>query len=138
MDFARPEWSERSHFPADVFLKLGKLGLMGMLVDEKYGGAGARFVSYVAAMEELGAADQSVASGWNAHSTIASVPLATFGTVEQKQRWLVPLATGTHIGAFGLTDGSNAAGIRTQARQADSSWILNDTKMCLSATQAPK
>jgi alkylation response protein AidB-like acyl-CoA dehydrogenase len=57
------------------------------------------------------------------------LPLATFGTVEQKQRWLAPLATGTHIGAFGLTDGSNAVGIRTQARQADSGWILNDTKM---------
>ncbi|WP_326565616.1 acyl-CoA dehydrogenase family protein [Amycolatopsis rhabdoformis] len=129
------DWSERSHFPTEVFHDLGKLGLMGMLVDEKYGGADAGFVSYVAAMEELGAADQSIASAWNAHSTIASLPLATFGTHEQKERWLRPLATGQAIGAFGLTEptaGSDAAGIRTRARRADGGWLLDGTKMFIS------
>ncbi|MFC4000100.1 acyl-CoA dehydrogenase family protein [Prauserella oleivorans] len=129
------EWSEREHFPAEVFHKLGELGLMGMLVDEAYGGANAGYVAYVAAMEALGEADQSVASAWNAHSTIASLPLATFGTEEQKQRWLVPLATGRNIGAFGLTEpaaGSDAAGIRTQARRTDDGWVLNGTKMFIS------
>ncbi|WP_033288411.1 acyl-CoA dehydrogenase family protein [Amycolatopsis jejuensis] len=129
------EWSERCHFPADVFRHLGKLGLMGMLVPEDYGGADAGFVSYVAAMEELGAADQSVASAWNAHSTIATLPLATFGTHEQKDRWLRPLATGEAIGAFGLTEptaGSDAAGIRTRARRADGGWLLDGTKMFIS------
>jgi short/branched chain acyl-CoA dehydrogenase len=129
------DWSERAYFPAEVFRKLGGLGLMGMLVDEAYGGANAGFVSYVAAMEALGAADQSVASAWNAHSTIASLPLATFGTEEQKQKWLAPLATGQNIGAFGLTEptaGSDAAGIRTQARRDGDSWVLNGTKMFIS------
>ncbi|ADJ48837.1 acyl-CoA dehydrogenase [Amycolatopsis mediterranei S699] len=129
------DWSERAHFPAKVFRTLGELGLMGMLVDEAYGGANAGFVSYVAAMEALGAADQSVASAWNAHSTIASLPLATFGTEEQKQRWLVPLATGQNIGAFGLTEptaGSDAASIRTRARRDGDGWVLNGTKMFIS------
>lgn len=126
------DWSEREHFPAEVFRKLGDLGLMGMLVDEEYGGSNAGFVSYVAVMEALGAADQSVASSWNAHSTIASLPLAVFGTDEQKKNWLTPLATGQNIGAFGLTEptaGSDAAGIRTMARRADGGWVLNGTKM---------
>jgi short/branched chain acyl-CoA dehydrogenase len=128
-------WAERGHFPVEVFRKLGGLGLMGMLIDEEYGGANAGLVSYVAAMEELGAADQSVASAWNAHSTIAVLPLASFGTHEQKKRWLTPLATGENIGAFGLTEptaGSDAGGIRTRAEQADGGWILNGTKMFIS------
>jgi short/branched chain acyl-CoA dehydrogenase len=126
------EWSENGMFPAGVYRKMGELGLMGMLIDEAYGGADAGMVAYVAAMEEIGAADQSVASGWNAHTTIASLPLAAFGTEEQKKRWLEPLATGRNIGAFGLTEptaGSDAAGIRTRARRADGGWVINGSKM---------
>ncbi|WP_194903842.1 acyl-CoA dehydrogenase family protein [Catenulispora rubra] len=126
------QWSEDEHFPAEVFTKLGGLGLMGMLVPEAYGGAGSDTVSYVAVMEELGAADQSVASSWNAHSTIASLPLLAYGTEEQKQRWLAPLARGEAIGAFGLTEpqaGSDAAGITTTAKRADGGWVINGTKM---------
>ncbi|WP_031468455.1 acyl-CoA dehydrogenase family protein [Sciscionella sediminilitoris] len=129
------DWSERGHFPVEVFHKLGELGLMGMLVEQEYGGTDAGLVTYVAAMEELGIADQSVASAWNAHSTIATLPLATFGTHEQKQRWLRPLATGQKIGAFGLTEstaGSDAAGIRTRARAEAGGWVLNGTKMFIS------
>jgi short-chain 2-methylacyl-CoA dehydrogenase len=73
-----------------------------------------------------------VASSWNAHSTIASLPLARFGTHEQKEKWLRPLATGTHIGAFGLTEpaaGSDAAAIRTRAERAAGGWSINGTKM---------
>ncbi|MGW1716505.1 acyl-CoA dehydrogenase family protein [Streptomyces sp. NBC_00075] len=126
------EWSETETFPTKIFTKLGELGLMGMLVPEEYGGAGSDTVSYVAVMEELGAADQSVASSWNAHSTIATLPLLTYGTEEQKQRWLAPLAKGEAIGAFGLTEpgaGSDAAGITTTARRADGGWVINGTKM---------
>ncbi|MFD3606449.1 acyl-CoA dehydrogenase family protein, partial [Streptomyces sp. NPDC058656] len=126
------EWSESETFPTKIFTKLGELGLMGMLVPEGYGGAGSDTVSYVAVMEELGAADQSVASSWNAHSTIATLPLLAYGTEAQKQRWLVPLARGEAIGAFGLTEpgaGSDAAGITTAARRADGGWLINGTKM---------
>jgi short-chain 2-methylacyl-CoA dehydrogenase len=126
------EWSEREEIPTKLFQDMGELGLMGMLVDEKFGGADAGFVAYVAAMEEIGRADQSVASSWNAHSTIATLPLATFGTDEQKERWLRPLATGTHLGGFGLTEptaGSDARGIRTRAKKVDGGWVLDGTKM---------
>ncbi|WP_369230837.1 acyl-CoA dehydrogenase family protein [Streptomyces sp. R21] len=126
------EWSEKEEFPTHVFTKLGELGLMGMLVPEEYEGAGSDTVSYVAVMEELGAADQSVASSWNAHSTIATLPLLAYGTEEQKRRWLAPLARGEAIGAFGLTEpgaGSDAAGITTTAQRRDGGWVINGTKM---------
>ena len=125
-------WSEEHHFPAEVFRKMGNLGLMGILVPEEYGGVDAGYVTYVTAMQEIGIADQSVAASWNAHSTIASLPLARFGTPHQKDKWLRPLATGTHIGAFGLTEpsaGSDAASIRTRARRDAGGWIINGTKM---------
>ena len=128
-------WSQRGEFPAQVFRQLGELGLMGMLVSREWGGTDAGLVAYVAAMEELGRADQSVASTWNAHSTIASLPLATFGTDEQKERWLRPLAEGRNIAAFGLTEpgaGSDAAGISTRARRVDGGWELNGTKIFIS------
>ncbi|MEV7086182.1 acyl-CoA dehydrogenase family protein [Streptomyces sp. NPDC093085] len=125
-------WSENEEFPTHIFTKLGELGLMGMLVPEEYDGAGSDMVSYVAVMEELGAADQSVASSWNAHSTIGSLPLLAYGTEEQKRRWLAPLARGEAMGAFGLTEpgaGSDAAGITTTARRDKGGWVINGTKM---------
>ncbi|GAA3204315.1 acyl-CoA dehydrogenase family protein [Actinocorallia longicatena] len=141
-DFAAKEitphaarWSEEGYFPCELFRRLAGLELMGMLVPEEYGGTDAGMVAYVAVMEELGAADQSVAAAWNAHSTIASLPLAAFGTEEQKQRWLRPLATGEKIGAFGLTEpgaGSDAAGIATRAERSRDGWLINGTKMFIS------
>jgi short/branched chain acyl-CoA dehydrogenase len=126
------EWSEKGIVPVDTYRKMGDLGLMGMLIDPEYGGAGATYVDYVTAMLEIGRVDQSVASAWNAHSTIASLPLAKFGTEEQKQKWLRPLAEGQKIGAFGLTEpsaGSDASGVRTRAEKADGGWVINGTKM---------
>ncbi|MFE5705820.1 acyl-CoA dehydrogenase family protein [Rhodococcus koreensis] len=138
-DFAEKEiepyaesWSEEERFPSDVFLKMGELDLTGLLIPHEYGGTDAGYVSYVAAMEAIGAADQSFAAAWNAHSTIASLPLAVFGTEEQKKNWLIPLASGRNIGAFGLTEptaGSDASGIRTTARQDAGGWLVNGAKM---------
>lgn len=128
-------WSERGEFPVDVFKQLGELGLMGMLVPEKWGGMDAGMVAYVAVMEEIGRADQSVAAAWNAHSTIASLPLSMFGTDEQKERWLRPLAEGRNLAAFGLTEpnaGSDAAGIKTRAGRVEGGWALNGTKIFIS------
>ncbi len=138
-DFAAAEiephaesWSEAERFPAEVFLKMGELDLTGLLIPQEHGGTEAGYISYVAAMEAIGAADQSFAACWNAHSTIASLPLAVFGTDEQKRKWLTPLAQGTHIGAFGLTEptaGSDASGIRTTARREGDEWVIDGTKM---------
>jgi alkylation response protein AidB-like acyl-CoA dehydrogenase len=89
-------------------------------------------VAYVVAMEEIGKADQSVAASWNAHLTIGSMPLLYFGTEEQKRKWLVPLARGERLGAFGLTEpeaGSDARGIRTTATADGDGWVINGTKM---------
>ncbi len=129
------EWWDKEVFPSHVFMAMGELGLMGLLVPEQYGGTNAGAVAYVAAMEEIGAADQSVAAAWNAHTTIASLPLLAFGTEEQKQRWLRPLAEGRRLGAFGLTEpeaGSDAAGIRTRAVRDGNEWVINGTKMFIS------
>lgn len=126
------DWSEQHRFPTEVFKRMGELGLMGMLAPQDYGGTDVGYVTYVAAMEEIGVADQSVATSWNAHTTIASLPLVRYGTHEQKERWLRPLAEGTHIGAFGLTEpsaGSDAASIRTRARREAGGWLINGTKM---------
>ncbi|MCD4533650.1 acyl-CoA dehydrogenase family protein [Nocardioides sp. cx-169] len=141
-DFAEKEivphaagWSERGEFPTSVFRQLGELGLMGMLVPEEWGGMNAGMVTYVAVMEEIGRADQSVAAAWNAHSTIASLPLVMFGTDEQKERWLRPLAEGRNIAAFGLTEpgaGSDAAGITTRATRTEDGWVIDGAKIFIS------
>lgn len=128
----RDEWNRTGRFPVEIFRRMAELGLMGLLVPEAYGGAGVGAVAYVAAMEEIAKADQSVAAMWNAHLTIGSLPLLYFGTEAQKQRWLVPLARGERLGAFGLTEpeaGSDARAIRTQARPDGDGWIIDGTKM---------
>jgi short-chain 2-methylacyl-CoA dehydrogenase len=128
----RDEWNATARFPIEVFRSMAGLGLMGLLVPERYGGSEAGAVAYVAAMEEIGKADQSVAAMWNAHLTIGSLPLLYFGTEEQKQRWLVPLARGERLGAFGLTEpeaGSDARAIQTTARADGDGFLINGTKM---------
>ncbi|MFN8535429.1 MAG: acyl-CoA dehydrogenase family protein [Dehalococcoidia bacterium] len=128
----RDEWNRTSRFPVEIFRQMADLGLMGLLVPEQYGGTAVGAVGYVAAMEEIAKTDQSVAAGWNAHLTIGSLPLLAFGSEEQKQRWLVPLARGEKIGAFGLTEpdaGSDARGIRTRAVRDGDDWVIDGSKM---------
>jgi alkylation response protein AidB-like acyl-CoA dehydrogenase len=128
----RDEWNTTGRFPVEVFRKLADLGLMGLLVPEEYGGTAMGAVAYVIAMEEIAKADQSVAATWNAHLTIGSLPLLYFGTEAQKRRWLVPLARGERLGAFGLTEpeaGSDARAIQTTARRDGDGWVINGTKM---------
>ena len=136
----RDEWNTSGRFPIEVFQAMAGLGLMGLLVPEQYGGTGVGAVAYVAAMEEIGKADQSVAAMWNAHLTIGSLPLLYFGTEAQKQRWLVPLARGERLGAFGLTEpeaGSDARAIRTTARPDGDGWVIDGTKMFTSNAGTP-
>jgi short/branched chain acyl-CoA dehydrogenase len=131
---AQRAWDEE-RCPVELLARLGQAGLMGLLVPEEWGGAGASTVGFVAALEQLGEADQSIASAWQAHSTIGSLPLVRFGTDEQRERWLRPLAEGRALGAFGLTEpgaGSDARSIATQATRVDGGWLINGTKAFIS------
>jgi len=125
-------WHEE-RCPTELLRGLGELGLLGPLVPEKWGGIGSSTVGYVALLEALGSVDPSVASAWQAHSTIGSLPLLLFGNDEQRERWLRPLAEGRKLGAFGLTEpgaGSDAASIRMRAAaQPDGSFVLDGSKI---------
>ncbi len=141
-DFAQKEiatrapaaWDE-ARCPTDLLREMGELGLLGMLIPERWGGIGMTTVGFVAAMEQIGLADQSVAAAWQAHVTIGSLPLYLFGNDEQRERWLRPLAEGRALGAFGLTEpdaGSDARGIRTRAERRDGGWMINGRKTFIS------
>src|ERR1700728_1235970 len=118
---AQQAW-DAGRCPTEVLRALGTAGLMGLLIPEEWGGAGISTVGFVAAMDAIGRADQSIAAAWQAHSTIGSLPLLMFGTDDQRERWLRPLAEGRSLGAFGLTEpgaGSDAQSIATKARRVD-------------------
>jgi alkylation response protein AidB-like acyl-CoA dehydrogenase len=141
-DFAQNEIARRAPLaweearcPTDLLREMGALGLLGMLVPEEWGGIGMSTVGFVAAMEQIGLADQSVAAAWQAHVTIGSLPLYLFGNDAQRERWLRPLAEGRALGAFGLTEpdaGSDARGIRTRAERRDGGWLINGRKTFIS------
>jgi alkylation response protein AidB-like acyl-CoA dehydrogenase len=126
---------EEARCPTDLLREMGELGLLGILIPERWGGIGMSTVGFVAAMEQIGLADQSVAAAWQAHLTIGSLPLLMFGNDEQRERWLRPLAEGKVLGAFGLTEpdaGSDARGIRTRAERQDGGWLINGSKTFIS------
>ncbi len=141
-DFARKEIAARApqawdegRCPTDLLREMGALGLLGMLIPEEWGGIGMSTVGFVAAMEQIGLADQSVAAAWQAHVTIGSLPLFLFGSDDQRERWLRPLAEGRALGAFGLTEpdaGSDARGISTRAERGDGGWLINGRKSFIS------
>src|SRR5436305_6048247 len=124
-DFARAEidphaagWDRDHEFPRELFGKLAELGLMGTCVPDEYGGAGADFLSYVLVLEELSRADAGVGVTVAVHTSAVTLPILTFGTDEQRSRFVPPLARGEHLGAFALTEaeaGSDAGALRTRA-----------------------
>jgi hypothetical protein len=125
------EWDETQHFPTELMPKLADLGLLGIQWPEEYGGAGMSALDYCICIEELARVDPSVALSVAAHNGLSSAHIAMFGSEEQKQKFLVPLARGEQIGAWGLTEstsGSDAAGLRTTATRSDDAWVLNGSK----------
>lgn len=125
------EWDETQHFPVELLPKLAELGLMGIIFPEEYGGAGMGYVEYATIIEELSRVDGSVGISVAAHNSLCSNHIYMFGTEEQKQRFLVPLAQGRHLGAWGLTEasaGSDASGTRSTAVRHNGGWILNGSK----------
>ncbi len=129
------DWWQEERFPVELFRKMGELDLMGLLVPERFGGTGMSTRALVAALFEVGKADQSVAAAWQAHLTIGTLPLLTFGDDEQRDRWLTPIARGEKLASFGLTEpnaGSDAAGIQTVAKRVDGGWVVSGSKTFIS------
>jgi alkylation response protein AidB-like acyl-CoA dehydrogenase len=125
------EWDESQHFPDELRPKLAELGLMGVLFPEQYGGAGMGYVEYATIIEELGRVDGSVGLSVAAHNSLCSNHIYSFGSEEQKQKYLVPLAQGESFGAWGLTEsqaGSDASGTRTTAVRSKGGWKVNGSK----------
>jgi short-chain 2-methylacyl-CoA dehydrogenase len=137
-DFAQNEVRPRAEemdreeaFPYDLVAKMAELGFMGLPFPEKYGGAGADTVSYALAVMELARVDASTAITMAAHVSLGSSPFYLFGTEEQKQQYLVPLAQGKMLWGFGLTEpnaGSDAGNVSTKANLAGGTWTINGTK----------
>jgi alkylation response protein AidB-like acyl-CoA dehydrogenase len=125
------EWDESQEFPAHVFREMGKLGLMGVLVPEEYGGSGLSYFEYVAVIEEIAKVCGSVGLSLAAHNSLCTGHIMSFGNEAQKQKYLPKLATGEWIGAWGLTEpntGSDAGNMQTTAVKDGDHWILNGTK----------
>ena len=125
------EWDRAHRFPDELIPKLAELGLLGVCVPEEYGGAGADFLSYVLVLEELSRADAGVGVTVAVHTSAATLPLLTFGTDEQRARFVPPLARGEQLGAFALTEpgsGSDAGSLRTTATPDGDGWVLNGSK----------
>src|SRR5438270_2915148 len=125
------EWDRGGVFPAATIRKLGELGVMGLPFPEAYGGLAAGTLSFAVAIEELARVDSSVAITVAASVSLGGAPILMFGTEDQKQRWLVPLARGETLGAFASTEpgmGSDVQGAQTTATQDGANWVLNGTK----------
>jgi alkylation response protein AidB-like acyl-CoA dehydrogenase len=124
-------FDETQEFPFEIMRKLGDLGLLGVVIPSEYGGAGMSYVEYVCVIEELGRVDPSIGLSVAAHNGLCSNHIFTFGTENQKKKYLVPLASGKKIGAWALTEpnaGSDVQGIQTIAEKKDKQWVLNGTK----------
>jgi alkylation response protein AidB-like acyl-CoA dehydrogenase len=125
------EWDRTSHFPRDVIDELGKLGFLGMCTPEEYDGMGLDTLTYLLALEEIAAADSSIAVSMGIHNAIPTTMLVKHGTPAQKEQWLKPMARGEMLAGFALSEaeaGSDAASLRAQATKHGKDWVLNGTK----------
>ena len=126
------EMDATGEFPHDLVRQMGDLGLMGIPVSEKYGGAGMDTVAYASAVMELAKVDASLAITMAAHTSLGTVPIVLTGTEEQKQKWVPLLASGKTLGAFGLTEpeaGSDAGSTRTTAVKDGDHYVVNGSKI---------
>ncbi|GIU95000.1 MAG: acyl-CoA dehydrogenase [Gaiellaceae bacterium] len=126
------ELDREGRFPYELVAELGELGLMGIPIPERFGGAGGDTVSYALAIEELARVDSSLAITVAAHTSLGTMPILLFGTDEQRERWLPDLAAGRRLAAFGLTEpgaGSDAGNTRTTAELRDGTWVVNGSKI---------
>ncbi len=125
------EIDKTDEFPWDIFHKMGEVGLLGLPFPEKYGGSDGDYTSQVITLEEIARVSGSMAIVLDAHTSLCCEPIYLFGTEEQKQKYLVPLARGEKVGAFGLTEpqaGSDAGATRTRAVRDGDEWVINGQK----------
>ncbi len=125
------EWDESQEFPLHIFKELGKLGMMGVLVPEAYGGTGLSYFEYNVIIQEISKVCGSIGLSVAAHNSLCTGHILTFGNEDQKKKYLPKLATCEHLGAWGLTEpntGSDAGNMKTTAVQDGDHWILNGTK----------
>ncbi len=125
------KWDEKQEFPIQVFKEMGKLGLMGVLVPEKYGGSGLSYFEYNAVIQEIAKVDGSIGLSLAAHNSLCTGHILEFGNEEQKQKYLPKLATAEYIGAWGLTEpgtGSDAGNMKCAAVKDGDDWVINGTK----------
>jgi alkylation response protein AidB-like acyl-CoA dehydrogenase len=125
------KWDETQEFPIEVFKEMGKLGFMGVLVPEEYGGAGLSYFEYISVIQEVAKVCGSVGLSLAAHNSLCTGHIMTFGNEEQKQKYLLRLATAEYIGAWGLTEpntGSDAGNMKCTAVKDGDHWIINGTK----------
>ena len=125
------EWDEAQVFPVSLFKQLGEMGFMGVLVPEELGGAGLGYHEYITVIEEISKVDPSIGLSVAAHNSLCTNHILTFGNEAQKKKWIPKLASGEHIGAWGLTEhntGSDAAGMNTTAKKEGDYWVVNGAK----------
>lgn len=124
-------WDEAQHFPRELFAKMGELGLTGVIFPEEFGGAGMGYVEYATVIEEIARVCGSVGLSIAAHNSLCTNHIFQYGTLEQKQKYVTPLAKGEKLGAWALTEpdsGSDASGMKTTAVRRDGGWVINGAK----------
>ncbi|MBV8188739.1 MAG: acyl-CoA dehydrogenase family protein [Alphaproteobacteria bacterium] len=129
-------WEAAGEIPRALLTDMGRLGFMGMCVPAEWGGAGAEMVSYVLALEEIAAADGGLSTVMSVNNSPDCAALLAYGSTEQKERWLKPLARGEILGAFCLTEpqaGSDASNLRTRAERRGNGWVLNGVKQFITS-----
>jgi alkylation response protein AidB-like acyl-CoA dehydrogenase len=133
------EWDREARFPKEAIAEMGRLGFLGMVVPEEWDGAGADHVAYALAMMEVAAGDGACSTIMSVHNSVTCMPILQYGTTEQKERFLRPLARGEIMGAFCLTEpqaGSDAAALETRAEKAGNHYVLNGVKQFITSGQS--
>jgi short-chain 2-methylacyl-CoA dehydrogenase len=134
------ELDREGRFPVDLVEQAAELGLLGIPLPERYGGAGSDTLAYAIAIEELARVDSSFAITVAAHTSLGTMPIHLYGSDEQRDRWMPDLASGRRLGSFGLTEpgaGSDAGATRTTARLEDGEWVVDGTKMFITNAGTP-
>jgi len=132
------QWDKEHRFPREAIAEMAELGLFGMLVPEQWGGSDTGYVAYALALEEIAAGDGACSTIMSVHNSVGCVPILKFGSEQQKQQFLQPLASGAMLGAFALTEpqaGSDASSLKSRARLDGDHYILNGSKQFITSGQ---